>query len=293
MVRRAPTLQLEAERLAGGLPPLLVAAERIAETVAQGVHGRRRVGPGEAFWQFRPYTPGDRPQSIDWRASAKSDAVYVREMEWEAAATVHLWRDPSPSMDWHSSPRLPRKRERADLLLTALASLLLRGGERVALLAPGERPRFGRGALPGIVQALALARATDATLPPPLALPRYGHAVLIGDFLAPLPEIEARLKALARNGVEGQVVLLLDPAEEALPFTGRIRFEGLEDEGDWLVPRSEAIRETYRQRMAEHQDGLVAIARSLGWRFERHLTDQSASHTLLTLYIALAEGRRR
>lgn len=293
MERRPPTQQLEAERLAGALPPLLVAAERIAETVAQGAHGRRRVGPGEAFWQFRPYAPGDRPQSIDWRASAKSDAVFVREMEWAAAATVHLWRDPSPSMDWHSHANLPRKRERADLLLLALASLLLRGGERVALLAPGERPRFGRGALPGLVQALNSFSASDSALPPPLPLPRHGHVVLIGDFLAPLAEVEARLKALARNGVQGQLVLLLDPAEEALPFAGRVRFEGLENEGDWLVPRSEAIRDTYRQRMADHQAGLIAITRALGWRFERHLTDQSASHTLLTLYLALAEGRRR
>src|SRR5512139_220934 len=92
--------QHESERLAARLPPLLVAAERVAATVSQGVHGRRRVGDGEAFWQFRRYQPGDSTQRIDWRQSAKTDRVYIRETEWEAAQSVWLWRDGSGSMRW-------------------------------------------------------------------------------------------------------------------------------------------------------------------------------------------------
>ena len=61
-----------AEALGARLPPLLVAAERVASTVAQGVHGRRRVGQGDSFWQFRPYVSGDPVNRIDWRQSARS-----------------------------------------------------------------------------------------------------------------------------------------------------------------------------------------------------------------------------
>ncbi len=296
-----PSLQLEAERLAGGLPPLLVEARRIAETVAQGAHGRRRVGPGEAFWQFRPYVAGDRPQTIDWRTSAKNDTIFVREMEWAAAATVYLWRDPTASMTWRSDKALPSKRDRADMLLLALASLLLRGGERVALLAPGERPRIGRGALPALAARLERDAAADgaalaaAALPPPQPLPRHARAVVIGDFLSPLPEIEARLAVLARRGVAGQLLLLLDPAETALPFQGRVRFEGLEGEGNWLVPRVEKLREAYIERERAHEAGLADICRALGWRLQRHLTNQPASQALLELYLGLSDGwdRRR
>ncbi|MEN8196305.1 MAG: DUF58 domain-containing protein, partial [Pseudomonadota bacterium] len=124
----------EAERLGSALPPLLVEAERVAQTVAQGVHGRRRVGQGETFWQFRRYQPGDPTTAIDWRQTAKSQAVFVRETEWEAAQSVWLWRDSSPSMDYASGAELPPKQERAELLLLAAAALLVRGGERVALL---------------------------------------------------------------------------------------------------------------------------------------------------------------
>src|SRR4051794_9702897 len=123
-----------AEALASRLPPLLVAAERVAATVAQGVHGRRRVGTGETFWQYRRYEPGDSAARIDWRQSAKTQPVYVRENEWEAAQSVWLWHDRSDSMNWRSTPHLPTKGDRAALLLMAVACLLVRGGERVALL---------------------------------------------------------------------------------------------------------------------------------------------------------------
>ncbi|MEE8544373.1 MAG: DUF58 domain-containing protein, partial [Alphaproteobacteria bacterium] len=66
------TLRQQAELLAATLPPLLVAAERVAATVAQGVHGRRRVGSGETFWLFRGYQPGVSATMFDWRQSAKT-----------------------------------------------------------------------------------------------------------------------------------------------------------------------------------------------------------------------------
>ena len=107
--REAPSAPLRerAEEAASRLPPLLIAAERVAVTVAQGVHGRRRVGQGETFWQFRQYQAGDAATAIDWRESAKSQRLYIRETEWEAAQSVWLWRDASPSMDYASSRGLP------------------------------------------------------------------------------------------------------------------------------------------------------------------------------------------
>src|ERR1700749_1087609 len=167
------SLRHRAEEAAAALPPLMVAAERIAATVAQGVHGRRRVGQGETFWQFRQYQPGDAAQRIDWRESAKSQRLYVRETEWEAAQSVWLGRDATPSMDYASARGLPTKRERADLLTVALAALLLRGGERVTLLGTGVLPSHGRAVLPRM--ALQLDRETTGDLPKIEPLSRYGQ----------------------------------------------------------------------------------------------------------------------
>ncbi|WP_207456050.1 DUF58 domain-containing protein [Azospirillum sp. SYSU D00513] len=281
-----------AEGLASTLPPLLVAAERVASTVAQGVHGRRRVGLGETFWQFRRYQPGDSPTMIDWKQSAKTQPVYVREKEWEAAQSVWLWRDRSPSMDYRSAPGLPTKRERADLLVLATSVLLVRGGERVALLNSGARPDHGRHALDRMTNLLTDPRAASAPdpLPRPEPLPRHAQVVLYGDLLSPLPEIHATVSALAGRGLRGHLVQVLDPAEETLPFDGRVEFEGLEGEDELLVPRVEAVRQAYLERLHAHRDGLAALARTAGWSFATHRTDRPPQAALLALWGALAQA---
>ena len=274
-----------AEALGASLPPLVVQAERVAATVMQGVHGRRRPGQGDAFWQFRPYVAGDAAARVDWRQSGKSDRLFVRETEWEAAQTVALWSQAGPGMDWRSTRDLPPKRFRAELLLLALAALLFRGGERVRLF--GQPRAFaGRGALAALAEALPRQAAT----PEDGRIPRHARAVLVGDFLAPLDETRHCVAALAARSVRGHLVQVLDPAEETLPFTGRIRFEGLEAPEHALVPRVEGVRALYEERLARHRDGLAAIAAASGWSFATHRTDQPPEAALLALHRRLAPG---
>ncbi len=276
-----------AEALGARLPPLLVAAQRVAATVAQGVHGRRRVGQGESFWQFRPFAPGDTHTRIDWRASAKSDRSFIRETEWEAAQTVFLWRDASPSMEWRSGTAVPFKRERAELLLLAMASLLLRGGERVRLIGGPPRLRGGRFALEDLAQGVAALQGGDG-VPPFAPLPRYARLLLIGDFLAPLDEIQASVSALAAIPVSGHLLQVLDPAETLLPYSGRVRFKGLEREHDALVPRVEGVRQAYAEALKTQQEGLGALCKAIGWGFSTHRTDSSPENAMLATYMALA-----
>lgn len=287
---QAPAFQARrAEALGARLPPLLVAAERVAATVAQGVHGRRRVGQGDSFWQYRPFLPGDTAANIDWRQSARSDRAFVRETEWEAAQTVCLWRDAGPGMNWHSSPALPPKQERAELLLLALAALLLRGGERVRLIGA---PRHA-SALERLAEQLA--RLADG-LPDGGVLPRHSRAVLIGDFLAPLDSVQAMVGRMAAMPVTGHLVQVLDPAEALLPYEGRVRFawRNAAASDETLIPRVEGVREAYAQRLAAQQQGLAAIAAAAGWGFSVHRTDHPPEAALLALYTALSPepGRR-
>lgn len=277
-----------AEALGARLPPLLVAAERVAATVAQGVHGRRRVGQGDSFWQFRPFVTGDPLNRIDWRQSAKSDRAFVRETEWEAAQTVCLWRDGSPSMRWRSRGAPTTKYERAGLLLLALASLLLRGGERAMMIEPGARPVSGRIGLERLAETIERSNPDEADLPPRINLPRHARVVLFGDFLSPLEEIHAVIGRLAGIPVTGHVLQILDPAETLLPYTGRVRFRGLEREADTLIPRVESVREAYADRLAAQQEGLATICAAADFSFRIHHTDHAPEAALLGLYTALA-----
>lgn len=289
----AEVARRRAERLASVLPPLQVAAERVAQTVAAGVHGRRRIGQGDAFWQFRRYGPGDAAQRVDWRQSGRTQALYVRETEWEAAQSVWLWRDRSPSTDYRSTPGAPTKRERGELLLMALAALLLRGGERVGLLGEPEPAAQGRGALGRLVRALAAPAASEAGdgLPPAALPPRHANLVLMSDFFVPLDALADRLAGYAARGATGHLLQIVDPAEPEFPFSGRVRFEGPEREGETLVRRAESVRAAYRDRFDAHRQALGDLARSVGWTFGWHCTDATPEMALLALHAVLARDR--
>jgi uncharacterized protein (DUF58 family) len=300
IARPPPSVPLRerAEEAAARLPPLLIAAERVAVTVAQGVHGRRRVGQGETFWQFRQYQAGDAATAIDWRKSAKSQRLYVRETEWEAAQSVWLWRDASASMNYSSAIYLPgadwpTKRDRAELLLVALASLLVRGGERLSLLGSGFAPMRGRVALSRLAEIVGRDRSQTPSLPAFEALPRAAQLVLFGDFLAPLEMVNATIARFAASGLAGHLMQIVDPAEEDLPFDGRVRFAGVEERDEVVISRVESIRGDYAERFRRHREGLAAIAANFGWSCGTHRTDRRPELALLALYGALSAGRRR
>lgn len=294
VARDANDARQRAEVVASTLPPLLVEADRVASTVAQGVHGRRRVGQGETFWQFRRYRVGDPASRIDWRRSARSHRTYVRETEWEAAQSVWLWRDASPSMRYRSSPRLPTKMERASLLLLSTASLLMTGGEHVGLLGHDRVARSGRSTLAEMTVNLArdLGGGDDESLPRVERLPRHAQIILIGDFLTPFDETEGLVKRFAAGGIAGHLLQVLDPAEEELPFSGRTRFEGLEREGAMTVGKAEGLRNDYQNRLAALRDSLANLARLTGWTLTMHRTDHPPQQGLLPLYAAFGAGMR-
>ena len=280
--------------LASRLPALVVAAQQIAANVAHGVHGRRRAGAGETFWQFRPFVLGETTSGIDWRRSARDDRTYVREREWEAAQTVWLWIDRSPSMHYLSTLAPQSKVDRALVLGLAAADLLVRGGERVGL--HGLTRAFAtRGVIDRLAEALVMddktAQASEE-VPPALPLPPRSRGVLIGDFLSDPDTIARSLGVLASDGALGQVILIADPYEEAFPFEGHIELYDSDTPARLRLGEARALRQTYLDRLAAHRDGIRAVARSLGWTVMVHRTDASAAGALLALAMALAPALR-
>lgn len=284
-------LRAEAETLAGRFPPLLIEAARIAATVAAGAHGRRKPGVGETFWQHRPYADGDPVAGIDWRQSARAaDRLYVRENEWETAATVWIWRDPSASLDYASSRNLPTKRRRAEVAALALCALLVRGGERIGALGAGGAPISGRGATARFLERMLL-QTDSASLPPRMRLPRGARVVFLSDFYTDPDALAACVRAYAATGAQGHLVQVVDPAEEDFPFTGRTEFLDTESDARLLFGNAGAARDTYRTRFAAHRDSLIALARRYGWTFAAHRTDRAPERLLLGLHMALSGAR--
>jgi uncharacterized protein (DUF58 family) len=278
----------QAALLSRRLPDLVVAARRLAHSVMHGVHGRRRAGPGENFWQFRPFVSGEPASRIDWRRSARGSHAFVREREWEAAQTLWLWFDRSPSMNFRSELAHESKRDRAAVLILALADLAVRGGERAGLLGL-SRAVAARDVIDRFAEILSHAPSPDP-LPPATAVAARSKLVLIGDFLGDPEAIEARFHTLGADGAEGHVLMIADPVEESFPFEGHTDFLDMGGVPRMRAPRAESFREGYWRRLEAQREAVRSSAQKRGWDFALHRTDASAASALLSLHARLQEA---
>jgi len=271
--------RLDALNLAGDLPGMLLDAKRLAAS-APGVHGRRRAGQGEDFWQYRDHRAEDGARLVDWRRSARGDRYYVREREREAAQTAWFWVDPDAGFDWTSDARRPTKLYRARTIALALAILLTRGGERVGAL--GMAPRAGARAVDRLALDL-IAPVRDAEAP------GSSCVIFLSDFYATIETWRSRLHACARAGASGALVMIADPAEEDFPFRGRTLFHAPGRGGEVMIGRAETARAEYAERLAQHRREIRALGAEFGFPALLHRTDHGASPALSMLLALVSE----
>lgn len=280
----------EGRTLASTLPRLILEARRVAATVIHGLHGRRRAGPGENFWQYRRFVSGEAAARVDWRRSARDDHLYVREQEWEAAHTVWLWPDRSASMTFKSSFTDDSKLERALVLAFALAEVLVEGGERVGI--PGlMTPSASRNIIEKMAQAIIHDSAERTSLPPSFSPSPLAEVVMLSDLWSPIADVHRTIAQLSAGGAHGHVIQVVDPAEETFPYAGRVEFVEPEGGGAITAGRAEAWRTDYEARLARHRDEVRAETDRLGWSFVVHRTDRSATDIMLKLHARLGAGR--
>lgn len=272
-----------ARSLAEAMPRLVLAARRVAATVIHGLHGRRRAGSGENFWQYRRFVSGEPSQNVDWRRSARDEHLYVREREWEASHTVWIWPDRSPSMAFASNLARDSKIERTLVIAFALAEILVQGGERVGV--PGLlRPTASRNVIEKMAEAILHDTTARASLPPSFAPSPMSEVVMLSDLWAPIAEVRNTIAQLSGTGAHGHVVQIVDPAEESFPYSGRVEFIEPEGAGSVTAGRAETWRNDYQNVIARHRDAIRAETDLRAWSFIIHRTDRPASELLLALH---------
>ena len=272
-----------ARTLADTMPRLVLEARRVASSVIHGLHGRRRAGPGENFWQYRRFMSGEPAQQVDWRRSARDDHLYVREREWEASHTIWLWADRSPSMAFASARNADSKLERALVVAFALAEVLVQGGERVGV--PGLlRPTASRNVIEKMAEAILHDASERGSLPPSFAPSPLAEVVMLSDLWSPIGEVRETIAQLSATGAHGHVVQIVDPAEESFPYSGRIEFIEPEGAGSVTAGRAETWRNDYQGLIARHRAAIRNETDQRGWSFAIHRTDRPASELLLVLH---------
>jgi uncharacterized protein (DUF58 family) len=276
------------------IPDLLVEAQRVANNVFAGWHGRRRRGIGENFWQFRPYVEGENYAAIDWRKSARDDIVYVRDREWQASHTVWLWVDESPSMLFKSGEAAVSKQSRALVLGLAMAELLARSGERIGWLGVTP-PIVHRHAAERLAAALMVSK-TQSKFPDTSLISDHSEVILISDFLGADGQehaLDPAFQAVAEKHVRGHLVQIIDPAEEVFPYFGRVEFRDPETKNQISFGSAQSIRADYQALFAAHCTELSEFAKRTEWSHTLHHTDQLASKALQSLHVNLSASPMR
>lgn len=270
----------KSEDAAAGWPGLLAQAQSAVAGLQAGDHRQKKPGMGERFWQFREYSPSDRPQDIDWRQSAKGDSVFVRDKERQMPRPFTFWCDGGHGMTFQSDAARETKARMAQIICLATALLATRAHENIYLAGGDFRP----GRTDNTVQTMArnLLRQEQLTFHqlPAQRIPSGGMMVVAGDFLGPLEDIEETLTALTRQSPHGLFIQVLDPAERTLPYDGRVKFESMDGGAQETIDHVETVRDEYARRIDAHIARLRDLCHRKGWHYILHDTSMPAGHAV-------------
>ena len=177
-------MRLKAEELSNKIPSLYVKADRIANTIWEGMHNRNKDGLGDNFWQFRKYEYGDPAHLIDWKKTAKSNETFIQEKELQTLQNFVIWRDTSKSMNFRSSESIDTKLYRANLFTLALTIILSKSGENIVLNGLKSKLLKGGNAV-NFVSNQINEKVTDSYKSSPNVneIKNNSDVILIGDFL--------------------------------------------------------------------------------------------------------------
>ena len=114
---------------------------------------------------------------------------------------------------------------------------------------------------------------------------------MVSDFLGDIGRVKEAMTRASDRGVDGVLLQVLDPQEEAFPFDGRTIFESVGDTLRHETLKAGDLRDRYLQRLAERKARLDDLARLTGWQVLSHHTSSEAQAALLWLYGA-PERRR-
>jgi len=230
----------------------LVTRRRVS---GQGKGDRRSIRKGTSieFVDYRHYTPGDDPRSVDWNIYRRSGNLYVKQFEEEEIVTAHVLVDVSRSMDWGS----PSKLQFASRLAAAIGYIVLAGQSRLVVTtlsgttATSFGPAWGRSSIAGLLEFLQRERPhgetdLDAALDSYARRSTSGQALLISDLLT--PKFEQGIRRLLDRRFEVTVLHVLAPEEVHPPMSGDLTLIDRETGNEVAITLNQEALDRYEAR---------------------------------------------
>jgi uncharacterized protein (DUF58 family) len=225
--------------------------------------------------------PGDDVRTLDWNATARTGAPFVRRFREERDQTLLLLLDVSASMQFGGGDGASKAAQAAHLA-ALLATAAARAGDRVGLVAFDDRVREellpDRGPVHAwrvVGRAVAAAGSAGGATGFGAALGRVArHArrpaivCLLSDFRDPAAASSGATASLAAVAARHDVVsiVLHDRREDELPDAGVVRFADPEDPRRSLILDTSrpSVRMRYRAAAAARRRALVRRLHATG-----------------------------
>jgi uncharacterized protein (DUF58 family) len=272
------------------LEQLHLLARRMFRGERRAERKTRQIGASLEFADYREYTPGDEPRSIDWNAYGRLERLFVKLHEQEQDLPVTFLVDCSASMRWlpEEKPDAPGKFDHARRLCAALAYIALANLDRVNIHFFAANSIAELGVARGKAEFHSVLKFLDA--PPEADGPtrlmhsvqslaqrtrRRGLVFVISDFFDP-HGYEEPLGLLLHGQFEVHCLQVLAPEELAPTAIGDLSLRDVElDEAGAMmdITANENLLRRYREEITKFNGALESFCLRRGIAFAQVSTD--------------------
>ena len=253
----------DAKRYSDEVETILLEARRLSRSIRMGEHGRRIAGAGSDFWQFRKFENGlDSPRLINWKQSAKSDGLFVRETEWSAPQTLSIMVNRTAD---HFIDHPKSKAYLNTLIALALGyvysdayeKVRIDCGEFLQMDRPSDQAEIAETSMRPNNQAWQLSSANN--------IPQKSKALLLSSFFNDTEKLSEYIPQYAERGVTGSLLQVLTKDEITFPFSGRVKFENATKSTVFQSDQARALRAEYLEKLQHNNERLQSIATASDW----------------------------
>ena len=254
----------------------------LLKNILAGLHSTRFAGKGENFWQFKEYVQGESISNIDWRKSASSKKLLIKQNEKELSKTIYLFFDKSFSMNYKSNLVKHNKLFISALLTLTLCKLFSNSKEKVFIFNSENKPINCSNNINNFDRNFLLNNKKHSF--PNLNLFKdKSLCFFFSDFFYNSSELKSLIIKFKSRAILGYLIQVLDPMEVDFNLNSNTMLKDLETNETMAFDNDMDFSNAYKKKLNNLELSLKKICFSSGWKYYRFCTDQDIRKFLINL----------